>query len=223
MGADASGPGASATRGAAPAPVLSSGTLGWITAGVLGVSLFLLLALPQIQNRDSSPAAPRAGVAAPAPAPAGNASAVDLSSMTPREAADRLFDRIVMASETGDSVQMVSFLPMGIAAYDRARPLDADGLFHLSLLQRLALRFDQALATAEGALATQPQHLLSLHAAAEAAKELGDTGRAREYFSRFVEHYDAEIGSSNPDYQVHERLLPAMREDARAWLDDAGG
>jgi TPR repeat protein len=56
-----------------------------------------------------------------------------------RDAADRLFDRVMRAVAVGDSAQAGALLPMAIAAYQRARPLDHDALYHLSVLQRNGL------------------------------------------------------------------------------------
>ncbi|MDH3424503.1 MAG: zinc ribbon domain-containing protein [Gemmatimonadota bacterium] len=142
------------------------------------------------------------------------ASSVDLSTMTPREAADRLFNRVVSSAEQGDSAQMLQFLPMSIQAYDVAEPLDDDGYFHKSILQRLAGDTEGAIASAETALARSPDHLLALNTAAEAARESGDTERARTYYQRFLDAYDAEIAKDLPEYQIHSALLDGMRADA---------
>ncbi len=198
-----------------PPPVISSKTLGWVTAAVFGLSLMLMIVLPGLRNGSASPA----GASVPPPVtPQGNPQAVDLNTMTPREAADRLFNRIVAAQEVGDSVEMVSFLPMAVAAYERAQPLDADGSFHLSLLQRLSLDFAGARATAEAVLVGRPDYLLALHAAAEAARAEGDMDAARTYFQRFAEKYDSERAGGDQDYQIHELLLPSMLRDAQEFL-----
>jgi hypothetical protein len=79
------------------------------------------------------------------PANATGTSTIDLSSMTPREAADRLFNRVVGAAEAGDSLQAQSFVPMAIASYERIPTLDNDGYYHLSVLQRIAGQFEPAI------------------------------------------------------------------------------
>lgn len=197
--------------GGAP-PLVSSRALGWITGGVFALALFFMVGLPLLRGGNM----PAAITPPPQVQPAGQAP--DISNLTPRQAADRLFNRIVQAQEQGDSVEMVTFLPMAIAAYERAEPLDADGGFHLSLLERLALEFQAALATAESVLATQPNHLLNLHAAAEAAVGLEDDRRAREYFTRFRDNYESERASDVEEYQIHSMLLPRMKDDADRYL-----
>lgn len=198
------------------------GGLGWWVAGLLLVALILFLLVPVLQpdrgRQDDASSAARSPAGAPSSQGLGPAPNVDLSSMTPRQAADRLFDRVMRAAEQGDSAQAQNFLPMAIGAYERARPLDADGLFHLSVLQRTALEFETALETARQGLEDSPDHLLLLSAAAEAARELGDTALTREHYSHLVEVWDEERSSALEDYQVHSTLLPRIREDADAFL-----
>ncbi len=163
--------------------------------------------------------APAGQQASPAGGQLGAAPNVDLDSMTPRQAADRLFDRVMRAAEAGDSTQARTFLPMAIAAYERARPLNADGLFHLSVLQRTALEFEEALETARAGLEENPDHLLLLAAAGEAARLAGDTAEARSHFSHLLEVYDGEVASDREDYQAHARILPQLRDDARGFVE----
>lgn len=198
------------------------GKLGWWVAGLVLVALILFLMVPVLspdRGLQERGVAPGAGDGAGAPLGSGGGAPPDISSMTPREAADRLFDRVMRAGEAGDTAEMVGFLPMAIGAYERARPLDSDGLFHLSVLQRTANDFEVALATAESGLAESPDHLLLLSAAAEAARALDDTATARSHFSHLLEVWDEQRSSGLEDYQVHSALLPRIREDAEAFLD----
>ena len=118
------------------------------------------------------------------------------------------------ANERGDRNEALTFLPMALAAYDRARPLNLDGLFHLSLLHRTGGDHAAALATAEEALAQDPDNLLNLSAAAEAARGLGDADAARAYADRFLEAYDRERAKALPDYEAHGELLQRFRDSA---------
>jgi len=199
----------------------SDGALGWWIAGLAMVAVILLLLVRVLApNQGRTDTATQGPPPAPAAGPTGGAAAVDLSSMTPREAADRLFERVMRAVESGDSAQAQQFLPMAVAAYERARPLNLDGLFHLSILQRTSLEFEEALATARQGLEEAEDHVLLLSAAAEAAREMGDTETAREYYSRLLESYDQEVASDRQEYQAHAQLLPRLREDARAFLEE---
>jgi hypothetical protein len=136
--------------------------------------------------------------------------------MTPREAADRLFNRVMTAVSTNDSTEVVSFLPMAIRAYELAEPLDADGMFHLSMLHLTATLDEEGLADAEAILEELPDHLLGLAAAGDASLALGDTASARVYFTRWLDVYDVEIARDVSEYQDHTQMIPGMRTRAEA-------
>ncbi len=153
-------------------------------------------------------------------APAGNPAAIDLSSMTPEEAAERLYVRVVSSAENGDTASAQQFLPMAIAAHDRAEPLTDDGVFHRAILERLAGETAASIASAERILTNRPTHLLALASAAEAATDGSDIATARTYYQRFLDAYDAELGVSLPEYDAHSQMFPGMR--AAALLATAG-
>jgi tetratricopeptide (TPR) repeat protein len=137
---------------------------------------------------------------------------------TPREQADRLFDRIMTERESGDTARARFFLPMGIAAYEQAGDLEADGLYHLALLQSSAGRSADAIATAKKILAASPDHLLALGAVAEAAEDAGDTATARTYYEHFLKAYPKEKTRTTAEYIDHAKVLPAYEEAARRFL-----
>jgi hypothetical protein len=135
---------------------------------------------------------------------------------TPREQADRLYNRIMETFAAGDSAGAVFFLPMALEAYRMASPLDADGYFHLSLLQLTAGDPGGARSTAERILAERPDHLLGLAAAAQASHVAGDDAASQGYYRRFLEAYDSEVGRELREYVEHAPMLPALLEEARA-------
>lgn len=156
---------------------------------------------------------------APAPRPAAGLTPTagmppDLSSMTPREAADRLYDRIMRAASAGDTAEALAFLPMALDAYDLVFPLDADGHYHVSLLHALGGDYQMAREAAEGALADAPNHLLLLGAAAQAASQLGDDDGANAYYARFMEAWDSEQARGLEEYSMHAIPLAEMRAAA---------
>jgi hypothetical protein len=157
--------------------------------------------------------------ALPAPGAAPN---VDLSSMTPREAADRLYNRVMTALGEEDQGEIDAFLPMAIDAYRLVPDLDADGHFHLSLLLQAQGDYRAALITAEEVLATEPDHLLNLYAAGEAARELGESERAAEHFRHLLDVFDAESARDLPEYREHENMLPMAREAAESFVGGGG-
>ena len=184
-------------------------TIIWSVAGLGLTALILFLAWPVYgpEGRSSSERAP-------SPLATG-VSSVDLSSMTPREAADRLFNRVMTAVEQNDSTEVVRFLPMAMSAYELAEPLDLDGKFHLAVLRMQGTLAQEGLSAAEEILATYPNHLLGLGVAADALVALGDTAGAREYYQRWLEVYDDEVARDLPEYRNHERMFPDMELRAR--------
>jgi tetratricopeptide (TPR) repeat protein len=137
---------------------------------------------------------------------------------TPREQADRLFNRIMREREAGNVENATRFLPMAIAAYQQAGELDADGLYHLSILLTASGAFAEARQTAERVLSTNPDHLLALAAAADAAAQAGDSTAARNYYQQFLQKYDAEKDKPLPEYIDHTRMLPDHRKTAETFL-----
>ena len=197
--------------GGSPTRAGSSGNqVAWWMAGALLLGLILVIAYPAYGPGRA--AAPPPVAAGPVAGPAG----VDLSSMTPREAADRLFNRVMTAVAADDSTEVVSFLPMAIRALELAAPLDTDGKFHLVLL-RLTGQFNaEALEGAEEILSEQPNHLLGLAMAGDASIALGDSASARAYYGRWLDAYETETGKDLLEYRDHGPMFPEMRVTAEA-------
>lgn len=214
-------PPASALNQPAAAP-RSSSNLPWaIAAGAL-VALLAVILVPRFRDEPAAPA-PVSGppiTGAPAGAP-GGAAGVDLASMTPREAADRLFNRVMQNVSSGDSAQARQFLPMALMAYDRVPDLDLDGYYHVAVLQLVNADPQSARAAAETILSAEPDHLFGLFTAAQAEQAMGNQETARELYQRFLDRFDAQVDSDRPEYRDHAQVLPAMREEAESAV--AGG
>ena len=188
--------------------------LGWWVAGALVVVVLAVVGIDAVRERGDPRPEPAVGAA-----PSGDGAPPDLSTMTPREAADRLFNRVMSAAAREDTNEANAFLPMAISAYELATPLDDDGLFHLSLLQRAAADFPASLASAEAGLQGNPDHLLNLSSAAEASLQLGEPDDGRAYYQRMLDAWDREFASGRAEYEEHRPLLPLIREEAEALLD----
>ena len=191
--------------------------LTWVSA--LALIAIVVLVVQQTSTSDIPVASPPS----PPPGTLGPTSAIDLDAMTPREAADRLFIRVMTAVESGDQAQAERFLPMAIASYDRIVALTLDDRFHLSLLYALGGDGASALEVAEAGLAVRPTHLLCLAAAAEAALLLENEAQARTHYQALVDVYDEESQAGLVEYGSqaeggHANLLPLLREEARAYL-----
>jgi tetratricopeptide (TPR) repeat protein len=200
---------AATSHRAAAAAVVGGQNLPWWIAGAAMFALIVAIGVSMV--RPGPPAAP--GAVAPV-----GAAAVDLNSMSPREAADRLFNRVMTSVAEGDSAGAQAFVPMAIGAYERAQPLDADGLFHLSLLQRTSLDLAGALETARTILEADPDHVLGLTAAAAAAEELGMAEEAAGYYRHLLDVYEAETARGLQEYLDHQTIMNTVRDTAEAFL-----
>jgi hypothetical protein len=197
------------------------GKLPWVITGVSLAALVAVLLVPRLRGSDapevptgSSSTAAQAR-AAPFAGGGGDPSRVDLSSMTPREAADRLFNRVMQSVAGGDSAQAQRFLPMAISAYGRVAELDADGHYHLAILQLVAGDARAARAEADTILTRDPRHLFGLFTAAQAEKTMGNAAASKALYQRFLNAYDAEVKRALPEYKEHEQALPPMKEEAQ--------
>lgn len=135
----------------------------------------------------------------------------DLSTMTPREAADRLFNRVMTADERGDRAEATRFAPMAIMAYQRVDRLDADAHYHLGLLNLVAGKLDEVGKQAAALKQVSPSHLLGLVLAIRLAEKTGDSNRLSEERARFLAAYDKEIMSNKAEYQAHHVTLEKVR------------
>lgn len=232
-GSTAASGGEPAGAGAGPRGAASpgdGGDLGWWVSGVLLVVILVAGGWAVLGDDSDGGSAGAPGMTAPAGGAGGAqglgpAPNVDLSSMTSREAADALFDRVMTSLSQRDTTQVVNFLPMALDAYELAEPLDLDGLFHVSLLRWTAGDHEGALEVADEALAEAPDHLLALGAGAQAARELGRDDLAADYYRRMLEAWNEEQARDDrPEYEDHAPLLPDLRGEAEAYLGgDASG
>jgi tetratricopeptide (TPR) repeat protein len=198
------------------------GAAPWYVAGGAIVALILVILLQAFRPPASPPAF--GSTAVPGAAVAGGGQGAGTGMQPPpltgtlREQADQLFNRIMETYSAGDTARARFFLPMALTAYREAGVADADGLYHLSLLEIAAGDGAAALATAERILATTPEHLLGLAAAAQAARALDRTDTARALYERFLAAYDDERTRDRVEYREHGPMLPVYLEEARSFL-----
>lgn len=171
-----------------------------------------------IASKEQAPTAPSAGptLSAPSMPPMAPPPFVPQQPASPREAADQLFNAAMMAAEQNDQATLARVLPGAIAAYRALGPLDGDGTFHLAALELTGAKYPEARATCAALLTTNPKHLLALGVSLRAAAQAGDTAAARGFAQRLLEAYDVESARPLPEYQDHQRMLPAYRAEATA-------
>lgn len=190
--------------------------LRWgVPAAVAVAALAIGYGLGRDVDSGSSSEAAQAPFAGNAGAPAGTGSPPPLTGSM-RDQADRLFDRIMQARARGDTAEANFFMPMALQAYDGAEPLDADGLFHVGLLQLGADRPTEAAALARRIGELDANHLFGLALAGEAALASGDRTAAQRAFANYLARFESELARALPEYEMHRPALDEYRDRARA-------
>ncbi len=189
----------------------ATSSTAWLVAGAAVVGLVAVLVLAALRGPGSAPAAAAPGAGAPGALPTGSAP-VDLASLTPRERADRLYDRIMRAHEQGDTSQIRMFKPMALQAYDMLGELDNDARYHVGLLHTVTGDPQAALAQADS---MDAGNLMGAMLRQRAAIALGDEGASRGAYTAFLANYDREIAANRPEYEAHRSLIDSFLAEAR--------
>ena len=132
---------------------------------------------------------------------------VDISSMSPREAADRLFNRVMMAEEQGNEDEVLQFAPMVLQAYERVNNLDADAQYHIGLVHAAVGDFGNVQKQIDILKQYSPDHLLGLMLEHEIAEKSGDGFAAARASDAFAAAYVSEIQTGRPEYQAHRNSI----------------
>ena len=139
---------------------------------------------------------------------------VDLSTMSPREAADRLFNRVMAADERGDSAQATQLAPMALQAYRLVERPDADVHYHMGLISLVLGDIDEARMQIENVKQDSADHLLGMALASRVAKRIGDDKSASDILARFAAAYDAELRRGKPEYEAHRITIERLHASA---------
>jgi hypothetical protein len=204
--------GAAVAGGVASGRPSQSTLVPWAVAGFAFLALIALV----LTRSARSDAGTAQSVATPLGPPTGMRGP-DLSTMSPRERADRLFNRVMSYQERGvtDSVQF--FADMGIRAYQMLPSLDHDARYDMGRIAEAAGSASIAKAQADSILRESPTHLLGLALAARAARLTSDDASARTFDRRLIAAETAERRKSLPEYERHatdidEALRVARRQ-----------
>ena len=199
---------------AQPTSDRATNAIPWIVASIALVSLIALVAAQRFSTPAATEVPPRTVLGeAPPDRPMGRAP--DISQLTPRERADRLFDRIMGLHERGrtDSVQF--FAQMAIPAYQMLQPLDLDARYDMGRVAEVAGLTDFARAQADTILRAEPSHLLGLVLAIRAARLAGDESAAVAFERRLIAAEPAERRRERVEYTRHRGDIDAALEVAR--------
>ena len=201
------------------AAVATTGTTGWRAGfpwALAGAALGALVTVVAMRAT-STPARgdqPDAPVAPFATGAGGGVRPPDISQMSPKERANRLFDRVMTLAEAGkqDSVQF--FLPMALGAYGQLPALDADAHYDVGLLQLAGGDPVAALAEADNIQRAVPNHLFIYVLRAHAYQEQGNTAQEQRAYADFLRHEQAELAVKRPEYDDHRRSLTNFHAEA---------
>ena len=182
--------------------------LPWIIAGSALVILVLVLVV-RIPSSDPVQS-PAQGITT-----SGTPIAPDISNMTPREQADRLFDRVIIAAEQGDTTQELQFASKTVTAYGMLGALDEDARYHLGLVHDLQGDPIAAALQADSIEANVPRHLFANLIRYRTARSTRDTSGMLGAYGRFLESYDSEIAADRAEYELHRNTIDAFHNEAR--------
>jgi hypothetical protein len=139
----------------------------------------------------------------------------DISQMTPRQRFDRLYDRVMRASEAGDQATAERFGPMALGAYQQLDSVDTDARYHAALLKLHLGDPDGARLLGDTIERTAKGHLFGLMIRGTAARSRGDSVAAKEAYREFIARYDQEIARGLEEYTAHKASLDRFLQDAR--------
>jgi hypothetical protein len=139
----------------------------------------------------------------------------DLSTMSPRERADRLFNRVMSYHERGVKDSLQFFADMGIRAYQMLPSLDLDARYDMGRIAEVAGAAVVAKAQADTILREAPTHLLGLALGSRVARLTNDETAARAYDRRLLAAERAERGKALPEYERHASDIDEALRTAR--------
>jgi hypothetical protein len=213
-GAGAKKGGKQAAAAAAPAPATTgiAAAAPWAVAGIALVALIALVFTRQFSNAGAAPSQ-EASAAAPFAGAAGTG-APDISSMSPRERAERLYNRIMRLDGEGKKDSVAFFAPMAIQSYQMIPDPDADTHYDLGRIAELAGAYPLAKMQADTILAESSTNLLGLALAMRVARDMGDTKSAAAYGKRLRAAAPAERKKDLPGYKLHAPDLDQAIKEA---------
>ena len=198
-----------ATAGAAHGGANRSDRGAWAVAGALCVLLVGGIVY-KVSSSASQPVAPdmaNSGAVAGGRAP-------DISTMTPQERFDRLFNRIMQAAERGDSAEVERFTPMALGAYQQLDSRDADARYHAAVLHLQVGDFAPALALADSILSESPGHLFGYLIRGTVARLQNNPAAQRRAERDFLAHYAQETATKRVEYLEHQPALDEFKREA---------
>lgn len=181
-----------------------------------GAAVAVTAAIAVVMARGQStpkPDAPLTGAVPPVP-PAAEAPP-DLSKMTPREAADSLYNRVMRAAQSGDQATVARFTPMALQAYEMLGTLDSDARYHVALIRLHTGDVSGAKADGDAILKAVPGHLFGYLVLGTVARFEKNDAELKRLQKEFLGKYDGEMAKKRPEYADHPRALEDFRSSAQ--------
>lgn len=144
--------------------------------------------------------------------------APDISSLTPEERADRLYNRVMLLASQGKVDSVEFFAPMALTAYQMLSPLNADQRYDMGRIGEVAGALPLAKAQADSILRENPDHLLGLILEARLATLAGDTTGLHSYERRLLAAQKAELAKKREEYARHQDDIANALQQARKSL-----
>lgn len=189
----------------------------WMLAGL--VVVVVLVAVAYSAGKTSAP--PAAG--APTQGGAAGGGMPDIASMTPREQADRLFNRIMTAHQSGNQGEIDMFKPMALQVYGMLGPLDPDAHYHVGLIHSITGSPDSAAARADSIEAMVPNHLLAIMLRTSVARLEGDEAAGRQLEQLFLDNFESQMATGRQEYIDHGRAIENHKTQSEADLGVTSG
>ena len=207
--------GASLTGLVARTPWSAQTIVPWAALGVATLALVVALLAWFDRGGAVQPAPVRFSQSSSAPLSAPG-ELPDLASMSPREAADRLFNRVMTASENGNNTEALQFSPMALQAYINLGTLDNDARYHVALLHLAADDSKGARVQVDLLRKSVPKHLLGYMLEHQIAERSGNSDNVARAFKAFLAAYDSEIAMGRGEYQDHMKTIERFHKAAQA-------
>jgi hypothetical protein len=144
--------------------------------------------------------------------------APDISSLSPQERADRLYNRVMLLATQGKTDSVQFFAPMALTAYQMLAPLNADQRYDMGRIGELAGALPMAKAQADSILRENPNHLLGLILEARLATLAGDTIKLHAYERRLIAAEKSEASSKREEYLRHRDDITTALQQAKKSL-----
>lgn len=185
---------------AGPPPRVALATFAPWLVPILIFAVVVGYAGARLQSRASAGTANATAIAADGD---GLILAPDISSLTPDERVDRLFNRVMTLASAGKDDSVAFFAPMAVNSFAALMPLSVHRRYDLGLILLVSGETAGARAQADTILAEAPTHLLGLALAMRAENAAGNGAEARRLGAKFTASLASERAKGLPEYSDH--------------------